>query len=250
MLERLLYRELKNQIDNITDDDLRTFFSSQQRFSTGEVDKVQQVFSAQRPSVVLGYPRRDVNLPVYSIQLSNEREYQPGTFLGDFLGGIQEEELAELGGEPALLGGDLYGAMYMRELHILVYSVHPDTCLYMYELAKRCIMLARPRYNEEGVLRTMLYGEDLEPVQDKVFEKQAGDWLFRRVLRLQAIELFQIGNDPGLELAGPVREIRGVHVDQATGVEALVYPFGEVAAPGGSPQLSSAEDPETPDGPD
>lgn len=207
MLERLLKRELEAQIALINDRDLRGFFGNQQRFSDTEIATVERVFAAQRPNVVIGYPRKEVNLPVYSIQLMNEREYQPGTFLGDNLGVIDAEGAADLY-DATLLGGEILGAMFMRELAVMIYSTHPDTCLYMYELAKRCLMLARPRFNEEGALRTIFFGEDLEPVQGKIFDTQAGDWLFRRVLRLQTIELFEIGAGPD----GLISEISGIHV--------------------------------------
>lgn len=208
MLERLIKRELEAQLDRVDNSDLSTFFGNQQRFTDAEVDLVQRTFQAQKPTVVIGYPRRDTAFPAYSVQLSNEREYQPGTYLGDY-GGLISSEQAEILGDSTLVDHEHLSAMFLREYSIFTYSIHPDVALYMYEIAKRAMFLARKTFNNEGVLRTTFFGGDLDPIQSQIFAQQSGDWLFRRQLRIQAVEMFEVIEDTPSDL---VREVQGLHV--------------------------------------
>lgn len=210
MLERLIKRVLDQAVLDLktTPARFRAFFKKQNRLTDAEVDKLLADFEAKAPEVLLHYPRAEGNFPLYSIVMTKEREVKEGMFLGDF-GGLLTSDEAECYGDPGLESTEQLSSMFLREYQITSYSLHPDTCISMYELCKYYMFRERPTFNAEGVMRVQMSGSDMHPL---AVDEHGPDHLFRRQLSIQAIEMYEILGD----LLPPIRAIDGAHFGEGS----------------------------------
>lgn len=208
MIERVIHRLLETKIQEIADDltKLRVFLRANNIVSDEE-DKLVEAFRQTPLSVYQDLARAHQKFPNICIVLGQESEYDPrGTFLNDFGEFIDSETAAAL--EYAGAEGDpVYSSIYSREYHLHVHAQHPDMAIVGYELAKLLLSLARPLFNEMGVLNTQLAGRGLEPIP---MSESGGDFIFRRVLVFRALEASSI-----IDLTstfGTFTSIAGLHV--------------------------------------
>ncbi len=205
MLERLIKRVLDAAIENLKDEPsrYRVFFKNQNRLTDDEVDKLLADFQASPPETLVHYPRVEGNFPLYSIIMANEKEWQPGMFLGDY-GGLLSPEEAECLGNIGMDGAEHLSSMFLREYHITTYALNPDVAIAMYELSKYFLFREKPTFNASGVMNTSLSGGDLAPLVKSEF---GPDCIFRRRLVFQAAEMYEVIGD----LLPKIREIDGAH---------------------------------------
>lgn len=225
MLERLLRRLLLDGISRLSEDTSRlvTYFAAQNRLEADEVNRLREVFERTPPAVYQQLARTDVKFPCYTIHLSGEAEHIPGTFLGDFAGVLSQEQ-AEALGNLTLEGGEHLGSFYMKDYQIIAHSPHPDTTIALYELSKYFIQRGKGLLSDQGVLNTKLSGGDMAPLSN---EQWGPDYIFRRRLSVQLIELHEVVGD----LLPPIRTIDGLRVSvgstiSANGVKTLVTSNG------------------------
>ncbi len=224
MLERLIKRVMDAQIAELIADPtgLETLLVGQNRLTRDETAAQIDQFLSAPPNVTLHYPRKEAQFPLYAIVMTNETEYQPGTFLGDF-GELLSAEQAEACFALTLENSEALATMFMRTYTIDAYALHPDLTITLYEVAKLALMRARSMLNEQGVLRSQFSGSTLQPLKQ---DEWGPDYVFDRQLTLRVIEMFNVVG------AGfpPFRLIDGGHIAGGSttpppGVKTLVTPY-------------------------
>lgn len=221
MLERVLQRLLLDGIARLQDDPSRldVYFSAQNRLPADEIARLRTVFERTPPQVYQTLARKDVAFPCYVIHLQQEAEHGPGTFLGDF-GGYVDAVQAEALERRDLDGAENFGSVYMKDFQIVTHATHPDIAIALYELSKYFIQRGKGLLTQQGILNTKLSGGDMTPISN---EQWGPDFIFRRRLSVQALELHEVLGD----VLPPIRTIEGLRVSadstiSANGVKTLV----------------------------
>ena len=207
MIERLLIRALKRGIAELLEQPARinVIFECEGLTET-EAQAVRTKFEAKPPTVVHQYPRSDSPFPLFCVILGAEQESQK--MLGNF-GGFEDEYLGADIGPNTLFRTSIYQYTH----HVMVYTEHPDTTLYYYHLAKYFLSREADELQDEGILDLVLSGADMGPDQS-----YAPEWLFARRLTVQTKAEQRIFD----ESYGIVREVVGLHVEPAEGVETCI----------------------------
>lgn len=200
MIQRLIYTVLTEGLADLVTDTRIVDRLFRQGYGLGatEADAIQTFFSGEKkPTVRHGYAPTDAKFPLYAIVLNDERESD--SFIGDDGGPV-------FTGEDA--GANIKTAIWQHNYHVLCYAQHPDAVLYMYEVAKSIFLHAATTLEvlDEGIYFLSLSGNDVRIADDLVPSQMFGRTLHVGIRReFQHIDLEAI--------AGRIRQVRGVHVD-------------------------------------
>lgn len=164
-----------------------------------EPERVQDLikaFAAQEKPVIHGYARDDTEFPCWSIVLANGTEDL--RFLSDETGDNDDD------------GHPIKESIWSNTYQVLVYSKHPDVCLYFYKLAKALFLQSRTEMIELGGMVNVgtVSGAELQP--DRVYLPA---FLFVRALSITVLE--EDEGVPDLALNDeplPATAVGGLHI--------------------------------------
>lgn len=208
MIQRFLFEALKDGVEQFTAD-LTLFdqlFSEVYALSETEIAAIKTFWVNSSddphrgpPKVIHGYAPRDVEIPVYSIVLANEKEAL--MWLNDDIGQIEDEE------DPNF-GADQKGSIWNHQYDILVYHEHPDVTGYLYEIAKSIILASHEAFVERGLFDISVSGADLAPDPRYIPEH-----LFARKMSFSCSRLFdRVDRESRF---GKAFAVSGIHIDKA-----------------------------------
>lgn len=216
MIQRYIYRAMKQGIDAITDDpSLLEIIFENFELEEGEVESIIQTWEEHPPHVRHGFARLDDTFPLFAIVLVNEHEAE--TVLADD-GGIVEDP------EDPLYGADIRTSFWEHNYNIMVYTDHPDVTLYWYEVAKSIILSAN--FYDAGIYDLLLSGADIAPDPEYI-----PSHLFVRYLSVKVNREFK-RIDHASRL-GKAFRVRGMHIDRNGSpsdpgpVKTLLVPYTE-----------------------
>lgn len=216
MIQRFIFKALKDGVDAITEDlILLEHIFENYELAEDEIDSIKTLWAAKPPTVRHGFARSDDEMPLFALVLVSESEID--TVLGDD-GGIVEDE------DDPLYGADIKTSFWQHNYDIMIYSDHPDATLYWYEVAKS-IMLEAGFY-DVGIYDMMLSGGDILPDPDYI-----PSHLFVRRLNVKASREFKrIIHTSRL---GKAFRVCGIHIDRSGSpsdpgpVKTLLVPYAE-----------------------
>lgn len=225
MLERILYTTLTDGLRQVAASPtaLRAFVEAlpglEAPAETQAVADLVKAFAAQPRPVIHGYARDDTQFPVWSIVLAGEQEDIRS--LGD------ESDDDDETGQPIL------SSVWNSTYQILVYSLHPDTTLYLYQLLRALLLQRRHEMIRLGDLMNVsaISGAELSP--DQVYMPA---FLFTRGITMTAQAEQRgfglLGAPPGAPAQPlPVRRIAGLHIrDDRAPPDGLPHDVGSYVA--------------------
>lgn len=216
MVERVLYALLKSEFTKLAapanEANLARLFSHIFDPMAGNEERQDYVVNFQRrpPTVVLGYPRTTVELPIVSIVLGEESESETRS-IGNYVG-------ESLPGEKGPYA-EYVGIHFQQTYNIFCYAEHPVVCAYLYHFIKLILIAAQDSMVKAGIVDPHLSGGDLAPDEGYVPEN-----VFARVIRLSCQSLSSV---PVLKLDPAGFRVSGVFMEDVVvdGVRGGVSPY-------------------------
>lgn len=148
-----------------------------------ELAQAKAYWSSHPPTVVQGYPRTDVPLPVVALVLLNEQIQT--AFVGIGSAYLFSEE------GDAITGRELKERV-SASFGVYIYADHPDVCAWYYRVARRILLMGRPRLIEHGLDNPEITGTELAP--DPRFEP-AFIWVRRVMVKVEFMDEAQSTGD-------------------------------------------------------
>jgi len=200
VIQRYIYQVLTDGIQQVTKDTslIEQIFDELYALSEEEVAAVVTYWKAKPPTVRHGYAPRNVDVPIFSIVLENERESQ--TFLANDVGTVEDPERSDY-------KADVYGSIWTHQYAVLVYTEHPDVTAYYYELAKSILIAGNNYFVDQGLFDIDISGGDLAPDPRYIPEH-----LFVRRITFGCERVFT-RTDRGSRLT-KVGRVEGIHIDR------------------------------------
>jgi len=201
MIQRFLFTVLKDGVEQITADPeiIDDLFNDVYGLTEEEATAIKTFWASKPPKVIHGYAPRDIDVPVFSIVLDNERESD--TWLANDIG--QEEDP-----DSPDYRADIKGSIWQHQYSVLVYTEHPDVTLYYYELAKSIILSGNDFFVDQGLFEIDLSGADMAPderyIPQNLFARKltfSCKRVFKRLLRGSQI--------------GKATSVSGIHIDRS-----------------------------------
>lgn len=212
MIERALHTILTSGLTYLRDNPgkLTEFFEADSLLDEGEAAEVEEWFmdavasrlgDKKHPPVVLGYPHKETaKPPVMCIVLAQDAETTQ--VLGDEGGYIGQGTPDE--------GTDSYFAMSALVHRILVYAELPDPALYLYQIAKQCLINGFPVLKADPYFLSDLKWSGADVAPDQAY---APAGLYLRQLTLSSSR--ECIQDWPSSKVGRAWKVRGIHVDSA-----------------------------------
>ena len=146
------------------------------RLESSERAILKQYLKTEKVTVVHGYARRGMKMPLIAVAVANESDGQP--VLGDLQGRETDEYQEFLGGPSAAV--DVFGTDTTTALQIWIYAPTPDVCQYLYKIARVMLKSARDELLAMQVLPGAMSGGDVVPREDLL-----PDFVFARMIQWQ-----------------------------------------------------------------
>lgn len=199
MIQRFIFDALKDGIAQINADltIIEQLFRDVYCLDEAEIAGIKVVWAAQPPEVRHGYAPLDIEVPTFSIVLSNETETEK------WLGNLEGQVL-----DGPDFGADILGTLWTHNYNILVYTKHPDVTAYYYEIAKTIILERNEFFADLGLMDIDISGQDLMPDSRYIPEH-----FFARTMQFNCMRKFsRIDRDSKL---GKAFKVAGIHVDKS-----------------------------------
>lgn len=207
MIERLIRRILKQQIDQVFRDReaLVTFLRAQGHTAEADETALVDQLIKQPPEVYQDLARLNQKFPNIAVVLGPESEHdkQP---LSDLAGIVSADDAAAIGA-PGLEGQPIYAALATPNIHLYVHATHPDVAIVLLELLRSFVLLMHPALQAAGATRLGVAAKGLEPLN---LDTVGPDYIFRRVLQLAL--LVPVTAIPTIADDGTFNSIAGLHV--------------------------------------
>lgn len=201
MIQRFIFDALKDGIAQFQSDPtlFDLLFTELFAFGETEIAAIKTVFAAKPPKVIHGYAPLDMEVPVWSIILQDEREALK--VLNNDTGQIEDID------DPDF-GADVKGTIWQHRYDILVYTEHPDVTTYYYEIAKSILLGSNDFFVDQDLFDIDISGGDLMPDPRYIPEN-----VFVRRISFGCMRLFtRVDRDSRL---GKAFKVSGIHIDKS-----------------------------------
>lgn len=123
-----------------------------------EYTTFSEMIARQQPSVVHNYPRIGATMPTMAIVVGDERIALDEKLMYDFAA-VCVDQYGDVQRKPI----DTFSVGFDSSLSVMVYTEHPDTTIFWYEVAKFVLQQARLLLAKVGIDNPRLSGRDLYP---------------------------------------------------------------------------------------
>jgi hypothetical protein len=209
----MIHRQLKTIIDNgfiniYSDTSLLDEFIYNFNILPDEITRMKTYFSQNKIESSIGYPKVDMPFPIVAIILAGDTESEK--VLGREMGQITDSE-------DDFFGSDFKGSIWDYHYNIIIATIHPDICAYIYELIKLIIISNIDTFINLGHFNINISGAELIPDT-----RYLPEHVFIRQLAFScSSELMFLDKDSRLNKAFAVS---GIHLDK----EATLRDIGNV----------------------
>jgi hypothetical protein len=184
-----------------------------------EAAKGRQYITDRPPTVIMGYPRRDAQIPCMALTVGSESV--AADWLDEGVSDLDEDGARYLDEDGNAT--DMHGRRWQHNFDLYVYADNGDACAWYYQLAKFVAMRARTTWQAQDLDEITLSGAELAPDP----RLSPSDIFVRRLsIACRSDAVYTLPLRGG---AGPGNKITGLHVAQDgtndAAAEALVTPY-------------------------
>lgn len=214
-VERMIYQAIKDGVAAYEADPAAfEAFLLAGGLTAEEAGKGRQYIAERPPVVIMGFPRRDAQIPCVALTVGGESV--AADWLGEDVSDLDEdgERYLDDQGNPA----DMHGRRWQHNFDCYVYADNGDACAWYYQMVKNIAMVSRATWQAQDLDEITLSGAEMAPDP----RLSPADIFVRRLsIACRSDTCYTLPLPPS---GGPGNKIGGAHVGQdALQTSAVTY---------------------------